>query len=51
VTTELTACPECGWPAEVVYRAQVDASPAPVIQVATACFADRSHNYVQIEDA
>lgn len=48
--TELTGCPGCGAPAEVVDRYELNASPAPVIQVATVCVADRSHNFVHIEE-
>ena len=48
--TDHVSCPDCGAPAEVVDRYTCDGSPGPVAHVATVCVADRSHNYVQIED-
>lgn len=45
--TELTACPDCGAPAEVVDRYTLASTSGPVEHIATACVADRSHNYVQ----
>jgi hypothetical protein len=45
--TELTTCPDCGAPAEVVDRYTLESTSGPVVHVATACAADRSHHYVQ----